>query len=236
MDRWFASIAAQVHLSPSTVRDLLRDGFVIISGPVPEAKLAELAHSYDHAVLDAAPDDVKVGGSTTRVSDFVNRGAEFDTMYVYPPLLDACCRVIDQPFKLSTMHARTLRPRMPPQRLHVDFPSDAQGWPMVGFIFMIDDFKPDNGATCFVPGSQSLVNLPATSDLLVPACGPAGSLIVFNGSVWHGHGPNETDQSRRSIQGAYIRRTETSGANLPARVRPETLDRIGLFPQYLLAL
>lgn len=106
---------------------------------------------------------------------------------------------------------------------------------MVGFILMIDDFTPENGATCFMPGSQGMEAPPASSSLM-PACGPAGSVIVFNGSVWHGHGPNYTDAPRRSIQGAYIRRTETSGETLSARMRPETLDRIGALAKYLLAV
>jgi ectoine hydroxylase-related dioxygenase (phytanoyl-CoA dioxygenase family) len=104
---------------------------------------------------------------------------------------------------------------------------------MVGFIYMVDEFRPDNGATLFIPGSQGAENLPATFNL-VPACGPAGSVIVFNGSVWHGHGANKTEKPRRSIQGAYIRRTEKSGGKLPERMRQETLDRIGPLAKYLL--
>ena len=106
---------------------------------------------------------------------------------------------------------------------------------MVGFIIMIDDFTPQNAATCFAPGSQGMEALPASFSL-VQACGPSGSVIVFNGSVWHGHGPNLTEAPRRSLQGAYIRRTETSGETLPARMRPETLDRIGALARYLLTV
>jgi Phytanoyl-CoA dioxygenase (PhyH) len=235
VDDWFRSIAAGTRLSSETLHALRNDGFVVMPGPAQPARLAELARLYDEAVSGATSDDSRIGSTTTRVRDFVNRGAEFDDLYLYPPILEACCRVIEQPFKLSTMHARTLQPRTAAQGLHVDFPSDAQGWPMVGFIFMIDEFTLKNGATCFMPGSQGLETPPAEASL-VPACGPAGSVIVFNGSVWHGHGANETDASRRSIQGAYIRRTERSGENLAARMRPETLERIGGLAKYLLAL
>jgi hypothetical protein len=221
------------QLSSEAVQALRTDGFIVMPGPISSATLAEVAHSYDEAVSGAIPADIKLGSTTARVRDFVNRGAEFDGLYLYPPILQACCRVIEQPFKLSTMHARTLRPQTSAQRLHVDFAGDAKGWPMVGFILMIDEFTPKNGATCFIPGSQGMEAAPSTSSLL-PACGPAGSVIVFNGSVWHGHGPNETNAPRRSIQGAYIRRTETSGENLPARMRAETLDRIGPLAKYLL--
>jgi hypothetical protein len=232
MDNWFASISAETQLSSEAAYALDTDGFIVLPGPALRASLAELAHLYDEAVSGAARDDIEVGSTTTRVRDFVNRDAAFDELYLYPPMLQACCRVIKQPFKLSTVHARTLRARTPAQRLHLDFPSDVRGWPMVGFILMIDDFTPENGATYFALGSQGKEVLPASSSL-VQVCGPSGSVIVFNGSVWHGHGPNLTDTPRRSIQGAYIRRTE---ASVPARMRPETLDRIGALARYLLTV
>ena len=162
MDNWFASISAETELSPDAVNALRTDGFIVLPGPVPGTGLAELARRYEEAVSSAVPDDIRVGSTTTRVRDFVNRGAAFDQLYLYPPILQACCRVIEQPFKLSTMHARTLRPRTSAQRLHVDFPSDVRGWPMVGFILMIDDFTPENAATCFAPGSQGMEALPAS--------------------------------------------------------------------------
>ena len=235
MNDWFETISATTQLSSEAVRTLQNNGFMILPSPVPAAKLPELARSYDEAVFGATADDIKVGSTTTRVRDFVNRGAEFDNLYLYPPVLQACCRVIKQPFKLSTLHARTLRPQTPAQRLHVDFPNDAQGWPMIGFILMVDEFTPQNGATCFLPGSQGL-KAPPTAFGLVPACGLAGSMIVFNGSVWHGHGPNNTDTPRRSLQGAYIRRTEVSGESLPTRMQGETLGRMSSLAKYLLAL
>lgn len=118
----------------------------------------------------------------------------------------------------------------------MDFPRDEKdraqnGWPMVGFIVMVDEFRNENGATRFVPRSHLWPDAPAALPVDYPgqisARAPAGSVIVFNGSVWHGHGPNESDQPRRSIQGAYIRRDAKSGVDLPARMRSETLVRIG---------
>jgi ectoine hydroxylase-related dioxygenase (phytanoyl-CoA dioxygenase family) len=108
---------------------------------------------------------------------------------------------------------------------------------MVGFILMIDEFRTDNGATCFLPGSHRWPHAVADDvarAVPVPACGPAGSMIVYNGSVWHGHGRNGTLSPRRSIQGAFIRRDLTSGLNLASRMRPETLLRIGALARYLM--
>jgi len=231
-------------LSASNRQELDGVGFTIIPGPVPAVELVQLAAAYDAAVNNAISDDVEVGSSTTRVRDFVNRGPEFDRLYLHPPVLKACCYIIDQPFKLSTMHARTLQPGLPAQDLHVDYECDSRGWTMVGFIFMIDEFRSDNGATRFVPGSHRWSDVPPAllGDRKVDypgqvlACGPAGSMALFNGSVWHGHTVNRSDEPRRSIQGAYIRRDAESGENLPARMQPETLSRISPLAKYVLAV
>ena len=171
-----------------------------------------------------------------RVTDFVNRGSEFDALYLHAPLLNGCCKIIGQPFRLSNLVARTLNPGGFPKSLHVDFPHDFDGWPMVGFIFMIDSFRSDNGATRFLPGSQRKAVSPTSFDDTVPACGTAGSMIIYNGSVWHEHGPNLTDIPRRSIQGAYIRRSEKPAIDWRARMQPETLSRLSSLALYLLDL
>ena len=221
-------------LSPRACQELDEAGFAILPGPVPADGLAQLSAAYDAAVENADPADVSVGSSTTRVSDFVNRGPAFDALYIHPPVLAACSRILGEPFKLSAMHARTLRTGMPAQKLHVDFARDSRGWNMVGFIFMVDPFESDNGATRFVPGSHLWPSLPSDPQEVL-ACGPAGSMIVYNGSVWHGHTVNRSSQPRRSIQGAYVRRDTPSPANLNARMNPETLARISPLAKYLLS-
>lgn len=244
MDEWFSAMAADCELPSDAAQELHDIGFVVIAGPVVQARLSELAAAYDAAVSGAHPTDVSIGRSTTRVNDFVNRGPEFDELYVYRPILAACCSIIGQPFKLSTMHARTVNPGSPAQTLHVDFRRETDGWPMVGFIIMVDEFRTDNGATRFVPGSHNWPTIP--SDLMkdpaadderqVLACGPPGSVIVYNGSVLHGHTANRAAEPRRSIQGAYIRRDAESWVNQAERIRPETLGRIGPLAKYLLAV
>lgn len=242
MDDWLSMIGSNSKLSEDAAQELQDIGFVVIPGPVANDRLADFADAYDSAVSGATPDDVSKGTTTTRVNDFVNRGPDFDVIYVYRPILEACCRVIGRPFKLSTMHARTVNPNSPAQALHVDFQRDADGWPMVGFIIMVDGFRSDNGSTRFVPGSHNWSTVPADlgkdaeDERQVLACGPAGSVIVYNGSVWHRHSANQTSGPRRSIQGAYIRRDAEPGINLASRMLPETLGRIGALAKYLLAV
>ncbi len=233
-----------LELADADGRELDEAGFTIIPGPVRNVDMNRFAAAYDEAIEGAAPVDVAIGSSTTRVNDFVNRGAAFDALYVHPPILDAARRIIGEPFKLSTMHARTLRPHSPAQDLHVDFERGAHAWTTAGFIFMVDEFRNDNGATRFVPGSHRWPGVPSDVPAdrkaeyvgQVLACGAVGSMIVFNGSVWHGHTVNRSDKARRSIQGTYIRRDDQSFAGLPGRMRPETLSRISPLAKYVLAV
>jgi ectoine hydroxylase-related dioxygenase (phytanoyl-CoA dioxygenase family) len=244
MQDWFSIIGTGRELSASAIQHLRDVGFVVIPGPVAANRLPQLAAAYDAAVASASSDDVGIGSSTTRVHDFVNRGSEFDDLYVYQPILEACCHIIEQPFRLSTMLARTVRPRSQAQALHVDFERDKDGWTMVGFIFMVDEFRSDNGATRFISGSHNWSTVPkklmkdplADYEDQIVVCGTAGSIIIYNGSVWHGHTANSSGEPRRSIQGAYIRREAQSGGNLPERMRPDTLARISSLARYVLAI
>jgi hypothetical protein len=244
MSDWFRTLAAGNELPVDAASELEERGFVVLPGMVAAERLERLATAYTEAVTSAAGDDIRVGSTSTKVSDFVNRGASFDDLYVFPPLLEAGCRVIGGPFKLSSFHARTLRPGAHAQELHVDFPRNSLDWPLLGFILMVDDFRPDNGTTRFVPGSHRWVGFARgrDADVRAPhqaevlACGAAGSLLVFNGSTWHGHTADASNGARRSIQGAFIPRAGRAATDFAARMQPETRARLGALAHAVLAL
>ena len=241
---WFGTLSAGSKLPTDVASELQERGFAVLPGAVQPGQMERLTNAYSAAVASATGDDIRIGSASTRVSDFVNRGAEFDHVYVLPPLLEACCRVIGRQFKLSSFRARTLRPHAPAGELHVDVRRDSADWPLLGFILMVDDFRPDNGATRFVPGSHrwsgtpgdAISDLRADHDEQVLACGNAGSLLVYNGSTWHDHSANPSREQRRSLQGAFIPRDGCAATNFVARMRPETRARLGPVARYVLAL
>jgi len=141
------------------------------------------------------------------------------------------------------MRARTLNAGAPAERLHVDVRHRANGWPLVGCILMVDAFTEENGATRFVPGShlqprepdEVMNNTEDDHDEQVVACGPAGSMIIFNASVWHSHGANRLAKPRRSIQAHFVpRAAQASPEDHSGRMRPETLQRLGDLAKYVL--
>jgi hypothetical protein len=244
MSDWLSTLAAGNELPVHAASELEERGFVVLPGMVKSDRMNRLAAAYTAALTSATGDDIRVGSTSTKVSDFVNRDAEFDDLYVFPPLLEACCSVVGGPFKLSSLNARTVRQGSYAQELHVDVARDSADWPLLGFIVMVDDFRSDNGTTRFVPGSRRWSGTPedtmsdvrAAHEGEVLACGDAGSLLVFNGSTWHGHTANTSNGPRRSIQGAFIPRDGRAATNFAKRMQPETRARLGLLAQYVLAL
>jgi hypothetical protein len=79
---------------------------------------------------------------------------------------------------------------------------------------MVIAFDARNGATRFVAGtylqpaepSEGMSDPRSAHADEVLACGPAGSIIIFKASVWHGHGANRSAARRRSIQAHFVPR------------------------------
>ena len=241
MDDWLTALVTEHSLPADAADELAERGFVVLPGPLPMEAIPHLQAAYDSAFASAAAADVSLGRASTRVTDFVNRGAAFDAIYTWPPALDACCRIIGRPFRLSAMHARTLRAGAFAQELHADVPRTSDAWPMVGLILMIDAFHEGNGATRFVPGShrwteKSEVAVPdvcASHPGEVLACGSAGSVILFDASTWHGHAANASGAPRRSLQMTYIPREGKPATDFSARMQPETFARLDAVARYL---
>jgi ectoine hydroxylase-related dioxygenase (phytanoyl-CoA dioxygenase family) len=162
---------------------------------------------------------------------------------VLEPVLLACVDTIDPQFKLSSFSGRTVQPGAAAQGLHVDVRPDEDAWPLLGFIVMVDEFREDNGATRFVPGSHHAEptsvrdgNQRPDDGVHVLACGEPGSVVVYLGSTWHGYGANSSGQPRRSIQGAYIPRSGTAAVQWQSRLNPEALGRLSQSARLVLAV
>jgi hypothetical protein len=244
VDRHFQQICSGDKLPSQSGRQLVESGFVVVPGPLSGHAFDEVTAAYDAVMAEAAGPEFKIGSTTNRMSDLLNYASAFDDVYLYPPLLEACNQVIGEPFKLSSFSARTLRARTPAQELHADLARDSEDAPLLGFILMIDSFREDNGATRFVPTSHNWSDLPC--DRLADArakysgevvgCGEHGTMIIFNGAIWHGHTANVTSGLRRSIQGYFVRRNARAGFDFRKRLLPAARTRMNPLALYLLAL
>src|SRR5215471_18175839 len=131
MDEHFQQIRSGSWLPSQSLRQLIESGFVMIPGPIVGDALNELGLAYDEVMAVASGPDFKVGSTTTRMSDLLNYGSAFDAIFLYAPLLEACGHIIGEPFKLSSLLARSLRARTLPQELHTDLASGSEDTPLL---------------------------------------------------------------------------------------------------------
>jgi ectoine hydroxylase-related dioxygenase (phytanoyl-CoA dioxygenase family) len=86
---------------------------------------------------------------------------------------------------------------------HRDFPRHLNGFlASVNLFFAIDDFREDNGATLVVPGTHQLPERPTDAYLeanSIPVICAAGSVVVFDSTVWHAAGANSSGRDRLAI-------------------------------------
>jgi hypothetical protein len=108
MDDCFSAIASNSELPAESAEALHDSGFVVIPGLLTNERLAQTADAYDAAVSGADSADVGAGRTTTRVHDFVNRGPDFDELYLNKLILGACCSVIGRPCSSSVRCTRGL--------------------------------------------------------------------------------------------------------------------------------
>jgi ectoine hydroxylase-related dioxygenase (phytanoyl-CoA dioxygenase family) len=93
---------------------------------------------------------------------------------------------------------------------------------------MLTDFTGENGATRILPGSHRKMAWPAPDDAdppgMVQATGPAGTLLVFDGRVWHGTGSSRVDEKRFGMLCYCCRPWVRQQENFTLTVAPEVLE------------
>ncbi len=95
------------------------------------------------------------------------------------------------------------------QQLHNDSRYPNAPWPIVAVVlWCLEDFTTENGATRVVPGSHKFPGFPENGrtypeEVVLEAS--RGSAIVFNGSLWHGSGMNESSSTRWAMIYTYAR-------------------------------
>lgn len=182
-------------------------------------------------ILDDTPFGTNsfVGFRTKRAFGLPAKTRALDELLIHPVVLAHLEAVLGR-YLLSTVVAVEIHPGEVEQTPH----TDAGAWPVddrevvVNAIWAIDDFTASNGAT--VVGGT-------------PITMPAGSVLVYKGSLLHGGGANRSDRSRLALVTGYtlawLRQQETFTLTCPPEIAKEAPPRLRrllgyeLYPPFL---
>lgn len=186
------------------LEDLDRDGYSIIEGYLDPSDVA--AKKADlHRVLDSVPtgrNDFE-GYSTRRVYALFAKTRHFDAQAIDPLVLDVVGRRLGPGFQLSAPVGISIGPGEISQPVHRDDSVYPVGRPhgdlVVNTMWVLDDFTEENGATIVFPGSHRRTDEEPVASEGRRAVMPAGSLMIYLGSLAHGGGANRTERCRLGV-------------------------------------
>ena len=209
-----------------------RDGFTIVEDAIEPALLDALAEQLERleAELDARPaTNLFEGLRTVRIYNLLARGDVFAEVPVAANILPIVERVLDRGCLVSSLSSIAIGPGESAQPLHADdmlipLPRPHQAL-VCNTMWALTDFTADNGATRVIPGSHlrdAPPELGRTYDDTVPAEMKRGSVLVFNGSIWHGGGENRTERRRVGVAMNYcagwMRQQENQQLGIPLEI------------------
>jgi ectoine hydroxylase-related dioxygenase (phytanoyl-CoA dioxygenase family) len=158
------------------------------------------------------------GASTVRIYNLLARGELYTRIPMQENILNIVEKVLDRGCLVSSLSSIAILPGETKQPLHADdqlIPIPRPHVPLVcNSMWAITDFTEENGATRLVPGSHKWEKAPHVGAKYesIQAVMPKGSVLVYNGSLWHGGGANRSDERRIGVAmnfcAGYIRQQE----------------------------
>jgi ectoine hydroxylase-related dioxygenase (phytanoyl-CoA dioxygenase family) len=217
--------------------EIAEQGYTIVEDAFDTGFATEVLDALD-AIIEQrqlTPADNRFEGRDTyRVYNLLAHGEVFQRIPAAPSVLPVVERVLDPECLLSTLSSIDIRPGELAQPIHSD--DQVIGLPRTGFpvvcnsMWAITDFTEANGATRLVPGSHRDPDYPVYGQEYetIAAEMPAGSVLLWHGSLWHGGGANRSDERRVGIADNYcagmIRQQENQQLGIPREVA-RTFDK-----------
>ena len=181
-------------------------GYAVIEGYLDPADVAAKKADLGR-VLESVPtgrNDFE-GHATRRIYAFFAKTRCFDAQATDPFILAAVERHLGPHAQLSAPVGISIGPGETAQPLHTDDSVYPLPRPhpelVVNTMWALDDFTADNGATVLYPGSHRVGDPRAAAGDATPveAVMPAGSVMIYLGSVLHGGGANRTERPRLGV-------------------------------------
>jgi len=228
--------------------DLDRDGYSIVPGLLSRDE-ADTTRAELAAIADAIPygRNSFEGFHTRRIYALFRKTRLLDGPATHPLVLGVLDEVLHN-YQLSAPTGILIGPGEPAQVLHHDdgvYPLPRPHAQVVlTCMWPFDDFTERNGATRLVPGSHRWTDrVPDEHTEVTIAEMPAGSVMFYVGTLWHGGGANRSDTPRLGVvleyAASWLRPQENHILGVPPEVvatLPERLQELlgwNVYPPFL---
>ena len=224
------------------VREIAERGYTILEGViepdlVDAMSAALLRLEAELAIKPGA--NLFEGDHTIRIYNLLAHDRVFERVPVHGAVLPIVEQVLDRGCLVSSLSSISIDPGEDAQPIHADdtLINLPRPHPAVvcNSMWALTDFTAENGATRVVPGSHLLPEKPEFGREYesIPAEMPKGSVLVWNGSLWHGGGANLSGARRVGVAmnycAGYIRQQENQQLGIP-------LERVRQFESRLMEL
>jgi ectoine hydroxylase-related dioxygenase (phytanoyl-CoA dioxygenase family) len=216
-----------------------RDGYAIVEHAIEpdfvEALVADLERLERELEIVPAPNPFE-GARTVRIYNLLVHGKLYERIPVHEHVLPIVERILDPGCLVSSLSSIAICSDEAPQPIHADdqlIPLAKPHVPIVcNSMWALTDFTEENGATRIIPGSHTRDHSPEYFGHYdsVPAVMPKGSVMIYNGSLWHGGGANRTAARRIGVAmnycAGYIRQQENQQLGIPREIAAQFAPRL----------
>ncbi|KKY32858.1 putative phytanoyldioxygenase [Diaporthe ampelina] len=179
-------------------RDIKKWGYAYLANAISPEQVEILKR----AVLEQGAGERKNGvahmqGDNQRIWNLPNKGDEFLDMLNHPLLETFVPWFLGEGFQIYNIDQSS----MPPDQIDFSY--------MLNALWYLTDLTPEKGATLIYPGShlKNVAPLGHMSDAggSIPACAPAGTVLLLDSRAWHSTGDNHTDEPRPLVILTFVR-------------------------------
>ena len=191
------------------VRDLVDDGYTVVQDPLA----LEINDDVREAIVRLAQEtEGRARGYSAGL--LLGRDPVFDRAVLVPKLHALAEYSVGRGALLSQLIG-SVRPKTDKViGLHADhswFPAPFPEWNMlVTACWVTDEYTQDGGCTLVIPGTHRHRSHPPRDvakslEGAIPVEAPRGSLVIWNGSIWHGNYPRTIEGERVVLHITYSR-------------------------------
>tara|TARA_B100000902_G_scaffold78948_1_gene83672 strand:+ start:118 stop:975 length:858 start_codon:yes stop_codon:yes gene_type:complete len=169
------------------------------------------------------------GLHSERVYALLSKAPSIAKIIEHPDVLAILDHLLPKDYLLSAALAINVHPGETPQPMHIDDNAGNLPFPRprahfgVSTIWALDDFTKANGATEVAAGSHRWPEeRQAQQEEITPIIMPAGSVVIFLGTLLHRGGANLANSDRLAITPQYCMPGLRQIENMPLAVPPAT--------------